>query len=212
MSNHLQGTEAWFKEREGKLTASAFGQAAGLGPGSRQQLWRRLMKLEEFHGNAATDWGTEHEPVALSAYQVATGSLPDLVGFVPHPALDWLGGSPDLLVGAEGMGEIKCPVSQALYPSIPPYYLAQVQGLLEVTDRKWCDFICWTPDAMSITRVWRSPAYWDWLHLRLAEFWTFVQAQIEPPRASRPKPPDLDTAFIGHTQIINFSTTERTEP
>jgi len=211
MANALQGTEQWFKEREGKLTASAFGQAAGLGPGSRQQLWRRLMKLEEFVGNAATDWGTEHEPIALDAYQVATGSLADLVGFVPHPTMDWLGCSPDLLVGAKGMGEIKCPVSQALYPEIPPYYMAQVQGQLEVTDREWCDFIVWTPDAMSITRVHRCPTYWSWLHLRLAEFWTFVQAQIEPPRAKRPEPLSIPD-FVEATHIINFSTTERKEP
>jgi len=204
MSNHLQGTEAWFKEREGKLTASAFGQAAGLGPGSRQQLWRRLMRLEEFTGNEATDWGTEHEPVALDAYQAATGELADLAGFVPHPTLDWLGGSPDLLVRAEGMGEIKCPFSKQLYPEIPPYYLAQVQGLLEVTGRAWCDFICWTPEAMSITRVWRSRTYWDWLHLRLAEFWMFVQAQLEPPRAKRPTPFALDEPLIGPTRIITF--------
>lgn len=205
MTNEHQGTEQWFKDREGKLTASAFAQAAGLGPGSRQQLWRRLLKLEEFHGNSATDWGQEHESVALEAYSIATGTLPDLVGFVPHPTLDWLGGSPDLLVDADGMGEIKCPASQQLYPTIPVYYMAQMQGLLEVTDRKWCDFICWTPDRMSITRVFRNEDYWRWMHVRIAEFWTYVQAQIEPPRAKRPAPPDVP-GLHGPTLIVEFST------
>lgn len=89
------------------------------------------------------------------------------------------------------MGEIKCPHSQQIYPEIPPYYMAQMQGLMEIADRSWCDFIVWTPERLSIRRVFRSAEYWDWLHLRLASFWSYVQAQCEPPRAKRETPPDV---------------------
>lgn len=204
MQNDLQRNEAWFKAREGKLTASMFAGACGLGPGSRQQAWRRVLGLETFEGNAATDWGTENEPVALESYK-AIGVRKDteitLTGFVVHPEHEWLGASPDLLIGSTGLGEIKCPASQKLYEEVPPYYLCQVQGQLEVTKREWCDFIVWTPEAMSITRIQRSPVYWQWMYERLAEFWMYVVAEVEPPRMKR-EPAPVIPEIIGATEIF----------
>lgn len=192
-----QKSPEWFKEREGKLTASMFGQAAGLGPGSRQQLWRRFYGLEVFEGNDATRWGEESEPLAKIAYTCRVSPLVKEVGFIKHPTLDWLGASPDLLIGEEGLGEIKCPYSQQLYDEIPPYYMAQVQGQLQVADKKFAHFICWTPEQMRVWKVARSDQYWDWLHLRLADFWTWVVAKIEPPKEKKPKA----TPTV-HTEII----------
>jgi hypothetical protein len=103
----------------------------------------------------------------------------------------WLGGSPDFLVGGAGYGEVKCPYSQTLYPEIPPYYMAQIQGGMQITGRTYCDFVVWTPEVMSVTRVDRSEEYWDWLHLRLADFWCWVVAQVEPPREKKSQPPKL---------------------
>lgn len=189
-----QRSEAWFEERKGKLTASMFGQAAGLGPGSRQQAWRRLMGLEVFHGNEATDWGEKHEPIALETYKRAcpTSAVAE-VGFVRHPDLAWVGGSPDFLIADEAVGEIKCPFNQELYPDVPIYYMAQVQGQMEVTNRGWAHFVCWTPERMRVWRIERSPEYWDWIHLRLADFWSWVVAQIEPPREKRVRPDEIPT-------------------
>lgn len=187
-----QRSQAWFKEREGKVTASTFGQAAGLGPGSRQQAWRRLKGLEVFEGNEATQWGETHEPVALEAYQkhVAQGKVA-LTGFVLHPEHAWLGGSPDFLIDEDGIGEIKCPFSMVRYPEVPAHYMAQVQGLLEITNRSYCDFVCWTPEAMSVTRIQRSPDYWGWLHIKLADFWCWVAANLEPPRQAKTIVPEI---------------------
>ena len=199
--NAPQRTPEWFKEREGKLTGSAFGQAAGLAPGSRQQLWRRLMGLEVFEGNEATEWGNDHEDVAHEQYKIVTGVETELTGFVVHPNFKWLGCSPDLLVGDQGLGEIKCPFNQKIYEQIPPYYMAQMQGQLEITNREWCDFIVWTPQQMSIQRVWRSTQYWDWLHIRLADFWCWVQAKVEPPREKKPTLPKFDVRIEEPTLI-----------
>jgi putative phage-type endonuclease len=203
-----QRTPEWFKAREGKLTASMFGQAAGLGPGSRQQLWRRFFGVEVFEGNEATDWGEKHEPVALSEYAKATATNPTLAGFIKHPHYDWMGGSPDFLVEQNGMGEIKCPFSQEIYPVIPDYYMAQMQGLMQITGRDWCDFVCWVPTQMSIRRVMRSNAYWDWLHVRLSDFWTWVAAQVEPVREKKQAIPSEVTAqvVVGDERLIRFTT------
>jgi putative phage-type endonuclease len=207
MENIEQRTEAWFKAREGKLTASSFAAAAGLGPGSRQQVWRRHMGLEEFYQNEAMNWGTENEPHALAAYSthfLVEGEATSLVGFVQHKDLAWLGCSPDVLVGSKGLGEIKCPASKVIYPDVPIYYMAQMQGQMEVTDREWCDFIVWTPDALSVRRVQRCPEYWQWLYEKLADFWMYVEAQIEPPRAKREKPPET-AHLVGKETLIQLN-------
>ena len=199
-----QRSPEWFKEREGKLTASMFGAAAGIGPGSRQQAWRRHFGLEVFHGNEATQWGEDNEPNARKCYEQHTGRPVQETGFVVHPELPWLGASPDLLVESDGLGEIKCPFNQKLYLGIPVYYMAQMQGQMQVTDRQWCDFIVWTPEKMSVQRVYRSNEYWDWLHVRLADFWCWVQAGIEPPREKKPDLPAIDI-HRDPEQIITFN-------
>lgn len=194
MQNDQQRTEQWFKDREGKLTASMFAAAAGIGPTSRQAAWRRFFKLETFDGNEATDWGEAHEATALAEYKArhAQNSTLTMSGFVTHAELSWIGCSPDVLINFTGLGEVKCPFSQQLYESIPLYYMAQMQGQMEVCNRDWCDFIVWTPEQMSIERVVRSRDYWQWMYERLAEFWIYVEAGLEPPRAKRPTPPNTD--------------------
>lgn len=199
MTNPLQRTEEWHKAREGRLTASMFGSAAGLGPGSWQQAWRRVLGIEVFEGNEATDWGVEHEPTAIKLYTdlAAVGAKTEQVGFIPHPSLDWLGCSPDLLVNDDGLAEIKCPFSKSIYADIPAYYMAQMQGQLQITGRQWCDFVVWTPEAMTVQRVFKSNDYWDWLHIRLADFWIYVKTEVEPPRMSKKeKPPEVSVGAV----------------
>ena len=205
-----QRSPEWYAERAGKLTASMFAQAVGIGIGSRQQAWRRHFGIEVFEGNPATQWGVDHEPDALAAYQkmqdvVSKSDRVALTGFHVHPLYPWLGASPDFLIGDKGLGEIKCPANQTLYEEIPPYYMAQIQGQMEVTDRFWCEFVCWTPTAMRIWRVARSPTYWDWLHVKLAEFWIYVAAQIEPPRMKRPAIPNVDGLIRYDSGVIKFN-------
>lgn len=196
MQVELQRTAEWYSQREGKLTASMAGQAAGLGPGSRQQAFRRFFHHETFTGNSATDWGTEKESVALEAFKqldfIHDSSI-ELTGFVRHPSIEWFGGSPDfLLANGKGMGEIKCPYSQELYDGIPPYYMAQMQALMEITGREYCEFVVWTPAKMQVSRVLRSAEYWDWLYLRLTDFWMYIVAEVEPGRDKKPTPPPTD--------------------
>lgn len=204
LQNTEQRTADWYAAREGKLTASMFAAAAGIGPGSRQQAWRRILGREDVYENEAMNWGTENEPVALSAYcdrfRLGEDGI-ELTGFVVHPEHEWLGCSPDLLIDSDGLGEIKCPASKKVYPDVPPYYMAQMQGQMEITDRAWCDFIVWTPTILSVRRVERCADYWAWMHERLAEFWMYVVAQTPPPRAKRATPPDTAHLVGKETKI-----------
>ncbi|CAI5473832.1 unnamed protein product [Closterium sp. Yama58-4] len=105
------------------------------------------------------------------------------------PTFSWLGASPDGLLPSDslalhssphspGVLEIKCPwnrglpLSAAPYPSIPHYYMPQIQGLLEIFDRDWLDFFVWTKmGGSALFRVERDKKYWELLFMALEEFW-----------------------------------------
>lgn len=137
-----------------------------------------------FTGNEATEYGVTHEPDALAAYCQQTDLDVEQVGFMVHPTIDWMGGSPDGLV-SDRVVEFKCPFAGEVYPDVPAHYMAQCQGLMQVTDLPLCDLAVWTPDEMRVFTIERSAEYWRWMYPRLAEFWTYVQANVEPPRAKK---------------------------
>ena len=183
----LQRTPAWFAAREGKLTCSTMGMALGINPWtSRIMHWKRLTgNAEPFTGNVATDWGTKQEPVALEEYSYKLGNPLTEVGFVPHPYIPWIGGSPDGMIGDNGMIEMKCPFSKRLQETIPTHYYPQVNGLLEVTETEWCDFVSWTPEGMNVVRIKRNPEAFEWLLAKYKVFWEHVSKKQEPPKMSQ---------------------------
>jgi len=172
-----QGTPAWFHARKGKLTASNFGAAAGVNPYcSRRRALKREFGQEKFTGNAACTWGTTNERNAIKDYMVRTGNIVTSKGFFTHPQIPWLGGSPDGLVGDVGMIEVKCPfIKMEPHTEIPVYYYCQVNGLLEILDKQWCDYVTWTPTAFKVYRVYRDPMLWDYLLEKYSIFFAMMQ-------------------------------------
>jgi hypothetical protein len=73
------------------------------------------------------------------------------VGFVGHPTIAQSGASPDGLVGADGLVEIKCPntathIATLLDGKVPAKYITQMQWQLAcVPARQWCDFVSFDP-------------------------------------------------------------------
>lgn len=160
--NPFQRTAEWLQERCGCLTASraaaAFAVSAKTGKPmkSRQDLIDALV-AERATGEAqstgttwAMQWGIDHEGEAREAYEAETGRMVDLVGFVHHPSIPWLGASPDGLVGDDGLVEIKCPATtthlRRIVAGVPaPEYLLQMDVQLICTGRKWCDYVDYDP-------------------------------------------------------------------
>ena len=153
-----QGSPEWHAARIGKLTASNVGAALGLCSWtSRKVAYERAIGTDTFEGNDATRWGTANEPNALATYSAHTGNLVEPTGLHVHKHADWLAGSPDGLIGTEGMVEAKCPYwSKTPHQTIPLYYYLQINLCLECADREWCDFISWTPGAYKVIRVTRD--------------------------------------------------------
>jgi len=152
-----QRSEEWFAARRGRVTGSAVGAILGLSPYmSADDVLRRMVREKfnapsEFVGNVATEWGIANEPGAIKEYEMETGITVKPAGFYTHQ--EWLGASPDGLVGEEGLIEVKCPYSlrheKAPVPFKPlamqMHYYAQIQIQLFITGRPWCHFYQWTP-------------------------------------------------------------------
>ncbi len=177
-------------DREGRLTASVFASAIGVGYDSRQKLWRQLTGREErFQGNAATEWGSANEHHAITAYECFTGEIVESAGgkqgFIISPTHDWLGCTPDGYVGNDIVVEAKCPASMELYGKVPDHYMPQVQGQLFITRRELAHFVCWTPEGLEIHEVPFDDDYWQECIVALSEFYRYWTSDTEPPKKKK---------------------------
>ena len=177
-------------ERAGRLTASVFANAIGIGYDSRQKLWRQLTGREEkFAGNAATEWGKDNEIHAITAYECFTGEIVESAGgkqgFVISATHDWLGCTPDGFVGDHIVIEAKCPASMNLYGKVPDHYMPQVQGQMFITGRKLGHFVCWTPEGLEIHEVPFDDDYWQECIVALSEFYSYWKSDTEPPKRKK---------------------------
>lgn len=155
-----QRTDDWFAARLGKVTASRISDVVAktkTGPSaSRANYMAQLIvermtgKPTESYSNSAMQWGTDTEPLARAAYEMATDTIVDEVGFVEHESLSMCGASPDGLVGDKGLIEIKCPntathIETLINGTIDNKYMLQMQWQMACTDRDWCDFVSFDP-------------------------------------------------------------------
>ena len=160
-----QRTPEWFAARAGILTATGAADMlaktlkSGGEPASRRDLRTRLV-VERLTGQPAEEngyvspemkRGTELEPLALAAYEAATGALVQSVGFIKHATLP-IGCSPDGVIGnLEGGVELKCPKSAThlgylRHPGkCPAEYVPQITHTLYVTGAPWWDFVSFDP-------------------------------------------------------------------
>lgn len=157
----LQGTDEWRAARAGSLGASQIADAlartkSGWGA-SRGNLMAQLL-VERLTGaptvgfvSAAMQWGTEKEPDARAEYEFQKDVEVAQLGLVRHPKIKGTHASPDGLVGADGLVEIKCPLSAThletlLYDTVPGKYTTQCMWQMAcLPDRKWCDFVSFDP-------------------------------------------------------------------
>jgi len=183
----------WHTARRGKLTASNLASALGqVSYTTRAEALRRALGTDTFFGNVATDHGTKNEQNAIVDYRILIGNLVDATGLWIHPDYTWLAGSPDGFVGDDGMVEVKCPFykrknGQRLHSTVPGHYWMQINALLHITKRKWCDYTCWCEEGMVVYRLYPDPDTFDYLLSFYSHFYTAISTQASKPPPLKPK-------------------------
>jgi putative phage-type endonuclease len=155
-----QGTDAWRRDRLGKATASRIadviartksGWGASRANYCAQLIVERLTgEPQDTYTNAIMQHGIETEPRARTAYQFWQDVEVTEVGFVAHPTIAMAGASPDGLVGADGLVEIKCPLTathiDTLLNRMPAgKYVTQMMFQMACTGRAWTDYVSYDP-------------------------------------------------------------------
>lgn len=196
-----QRTKEWFEVRWGRATASRFADIMAVGRAGQPLASRKnyLSQLvierlteppteDDGYKSPAMEWGIQYEPTAVLEYEMQTGNSVGNAFFEKHPKL-MAGASPDGYIGEDGLIEIKCPNSATHLETlqtkaIPKQYIAQVQGQLWITGRKWCDFISYDPRfpanaQLFITRVKRDEKYIKQLTKEVVRFLREVDAETK---------------------------------
>ena len=185
-------SDQWFENRKGKITASRFNDVLHGTPTG----WRRLLgemdgSVMGFRGNAATEWGTNHEQEAIDLFAFEEGLDVTPTGFWIMDDHPFIGGTPDGLIGTDSTIQVKCPFNPEVHlktfreQKIPSKYLAQVQGELMVTGRSFVWFVSYDPRASVAQRlvkiiIPRNENYIDALLGRLIKFWECFEGFRNP--------------------------------
>ena len=198
----------WFEKRKSRVTGSNIGAILGLNPHkTADDVMREMVRAyhgaeRDFVGNAATEWGNYNEAGAIAEYQMETGNTVKETGFHIHPEHDWLGASPDGLIGDDGVSEIKCPYGQR--NKVPTsfktfkeqdHYAAQVQFEMYCTGRSWCDFYQWAPNGSSLERVPFDPEFVEWALPVLKAFHSRYLSEIDNKDHLEPKRKFINSAM-----------------
>ena len=159
----LQGTPEWFDIRKGKVTASRAQAIASNGKGLETYINEVVSEYfssaeKEHYSNIHTERGHELEPVARSMYELMNNVVVDQIGFCEYN--EFVGGSPDGLIGTDGMIEIKCPEDKVYFnilmeEKIDSGYDWQCQMNMLILERKWCDLVYYNPDFEKSTKIFR---------------------------------------------------------
>ena len=194
-----QGTEEWLRVRAGIATASRFKdvlteprskadkEAGKLSQTALTYAYELAGEIvtgqpAESFSSKAMQRGTELEPQVRTDYELLTDTEVVEIGFVRRGRF---GASPDGLVGADGMVEIKTHLPKLLVPMIlagdmPPDHQAQTQGGLWITDREWIDLCAFYPGMpMFRARAYRDDVFIKTLEDKLTRFDDEVQSIVE---------------------------------
>lgn len=189
-----QGSPEWKLDKCGYASASQFSAVLAKGQGKTRATYLRRIVVErltgvptESYSNQHMERGIEQELFARAEYEMASGVLVEEAGFIKHQTL-LAGGSPDGLVGDDGGIEIKSVIPTVQYETIikgqyPSEHKAQIQGYLWLFNRKWFDFVSYSPDMpgksrLYVYRVSRDEDYIKMLESEVILFLTDAERAI----------------------------------
>lgn len=189
-----QGSSEWLALRLGIVTCSELecllvnGKGeAGFGAGAftymNTLIGERITgeAADPFMGNRHTERGHELEDVARKLYEQREEVETNQVAIILNHGAGY---SPDSLVGAKGLTEIKTKlpkfqVEVILSGEIPKEHVAQCQGGLWISEREWIDFVCYWPGMpLFIKRAYRDEAMIRKLSERVSTFYEILDDRM----------------------------------
>jgi len=204
----------WHSERKKRITASNFGTIVKRNPSIPIKKLVRNMLYSTFHGNRHTRNGILQEDTTIEEYKLKKAEENENVivhrsGLVIHPEQRYIAGSPDGIVsvstGETGLVEIKnllhskpinlwqaslnknfCleNINGKLQLKPNHNYFYQCQGLLNICNKDWIDFIVRTlnPHQIFIQRIQRDQNLWE--NIMLPKLQAFYFKALLPELAS----------------------------
>ena len=184
--------ENGFKLVREAVAAGLKGAESGEREGYRMELVAERLTGQVDDSVFQTKWlreGTEQEPYARAAYEVATGNYLDQHSFVLHPQWDFTGASPDGICGRGGV-QIKCPKSTTHLKwmdagIVPPEHVPQMMWEIECFELDWLDFVSYDARMIQesfqlfIVRLHRNEEILKQYRLSVLEFEEEIRCQIE---------------------------------
>ncbi len=165
-------SKRWHHERLHRLHASNFGRICNLTDRCDKVKYASSLTVSVELNTPPVKHGRTYEPVAINQYEVEKAVEVSKSGIAVYQPLPFLASSPDGLVGADHIIEVKCPYTardSMISPETVSYlyftkkgklqlkknshYYYQVMGTLMCTGRQWCDFIVWTKVDMKIISI-----------------------------------------------------------
>ncbi|ULB09959.1 YqaJ viral recombinase family protein [Cereibacter azotoformans] len=192
-----QGTPEWLAARAGVATASRFSDILTKARKAGEVKKTRLNYAYELAGeiltgepapsfsSSAMERGKMLEPIVRSEYEFVSGKSVE-IGFLRAGRVGY---SPDGLVGADGLLEIKTHqpktlIGMLLEGGLPDEHKAQVQGGLWVSGREWLDYCGYWPGLpLHIVRVHRDEKFIEELAEAVGEFNDLVDDVVARVRA-----------------------------
>lgn len=172
-----QSDPSWIVERRGLLTASRMADAMAYLKNGKEAEARRKYKIEllaervadyavNHYVTPAMERGIQLEPEARMAYETETGLLTTEALLIHHPRIEFFAGTPDGLIGHDGMVEFKCPLVNTymewyIAGAIPEQHMPQLLAQLSVTQRRWVDFCAFCPEMPEGKQLLRKRLYAD---------------------------------------------------
>jgi hypothetical protein len=189
-----QGTPEWLALRLGIVTASELDSLLVSGKGESgfgvaaftymdQLIGERITEeaAELPFQTKATIRGHELEGVARDLYEQREEVRTEEVGIILNHGIGY---SPDALVGANGLTEIKTKlpkfqVSVILAGEVPKEHIAQCQGGLWTAEREWIDFISYWPGMpLFVKRMYRDEVLIRKISERVKTFYEILDERM----------------------------------
>ncbi len=159
----IQGSKEWHDVRCGKFGASKCTDLFSAPSTSKYQnlinnvVYERLTnKTVPNYKSEAMQRGNDLESEARQEFEFLSGHKVEEVGYVERD--EFVGMSPDGLIGEDTLIEIKCPnhttqISYLVKGSVPKQYYYQIQFQLMVSEREGCWFFSYHPNLPEVMMV-----------------------------------------------------------